>query len=55
MRKIILGVAVWYFLILGGGSRRIGPFPSQLKCDTYRMRISRTQATSNCVQTTKKK
>jgi hypothetical protein len=57
MKKSILAVAVWYFLVLnaGGGAAKMGPFTSHLKCETYRMRISRSRATSNCVQPTKKK
>jgi hypothetical protein len=51
VKKSLLGVALWYFLVVnpGAGASRVGPFPSQLKCDTYRMRISRTRVTSNCV------
>jgi len=52
MKKSILVVAVWYFLALnpGGIASRRGPFPSQLQCETYRMRVSHYQQTSNCIQ-----
>lgn len=44
-------MAAWYFLVLNGGgsAARIGPFTNQIKCDTYRMRIARSRATSGCV------
>jgi len=52
MKKSILAFAVWYFLVLnaGGIAARRGPFPSKLKCETYRMRVSHYQPTSNCIQ-----
>jgi len=59
MKKSILVVAVWYFVALntGGIISRRGPFPSKLQCETYRMRVSHYQPTSNCIQPqpTKKK
>lgn len=52
IKKSIFAMAAWYFLALnpGGGGIKVGPFSSQLKCDTYRMRIAHTRATSNCMQ-----
>ncbi len=52
MKKSILAMTAWYFLVLntGGGAAKIGPFASQLKCDTYRMRVAHTRGTSNCIQ-----
>jgi hypothetical protein len=52
MKKSIFVVAVWYFLALntGGMASRRGPFPSKLKCETYRMRVSHYERTSNCIQ-----
>ena len=52
MKQGILAIAAWYFLVLnpGGSPSKVGPFTSRLKCDTYRMRISRTRATSECIQ-----
>ena len=56
MRKIILGVAVWYFLILSGGPiSRKGPFGTRLTCDTSRMRVSHLFKTSDCIEVTPKK
>ncbi len=59
MKKRVLTMAVWYFLALGPGgmTSRRGPFPSLLKCETYRMRVSHYERTSNCIQPqpTKKK
>jgi hypothetical protein len=52
MKKSILAVAVWYFLVMnpGGSMSKMGPFQSRIKCDTYRMRVSRFRGTSNCIQ-----
>ncbi len=55
MKKSILAMAAWYFLVMnngigGIGPSKMGPFPSRLKCDTYRMRVAHTRGTSNCIQ-----
>jgi hypothetical protein len=52
MKKSVFAMAVWYFLALNlnGGATRRGPFPSKLKCETYRMRVSHYERTSNCIQ-----
>ena len=52
MKKRLLAIAAWYFLVMnnGIGPSKIGPFTSQLKCDTYRMRVAHTRGTSNCIQ-----
>jgi len=56
MRRIILAVAVWYFLILSGGPvSRKGPFGSRVACDTSRMRVAHTFRTTDCIEAKKKK
>jgi hypothetical protein len=57
MKRSILAVAVWYFVVMNGIGRPApkGPFTSRISCETYRMRIARHNATSNCIQPSPKK
>lgn len=58
MKKSILSVAVWYFVILHGGSSpaQIGPFATQAACENYRTQQIETQsfATAPCFNTAAK-
>ena len=57
MKKIILAVSVWYFVILHGGNSpvQIGPFATQVACENYRTQIeNQSFATAVCFNSTAK-
>jgi hypothetical protein len=55
MKKSILAVAVWYFVILNSsGVGQVGPFATQIACENYRTQgiISSNYVTAICFSTT---
>jgi len=58
MKKSILAVAVWYFVVFSfqGGVAQIGPFATQAACDAFRTNLQQTLETSiSCFSTAQSK
>ncbi len=58
MRKLLVTVAVWYFVIVSGagGVAQVGPFATQAACNNFRMTLDSQFEipTSTCFSTTAK-
>ena len=57
MKKSILAVGVWYFVVLNGGGApvtQIGPFATQAACDNYGLNPSSHLDTLACFSTAAK-
>lgn len=58
MRKLLVAVAVWYFILAPNeaGPVQVGPFATQAACDNFRMGLSSEfeVPTSACFSTTAK-
>ena len=58
MKKVILAILAWYFVILHGGNSpaQIGPFATQAACENYRTQQIETQSFSSapCFSSTSK-
>jgi hypothetical protein len=58
MRKLLVAVAVWYFILFSGTSPlQVGPFATQAACDNFRTSLGNQtggDAMSTCFSTTAK-
>ena len=58
MKKVILAILAWYFVILHGGNSpvQIGPFATQVACENYRTQQIENQsfATAPCFNSASK-